>query len=497
MSREHHIQLPRRFRLLLRAASRLVPSEKRREWLNRREAEIWNEWAFYAESDAAGGDVKARLLRRCWGSFADALWLRFDREALGRRLAHVLRSPLLPLTAITLVFLGIAYSSGWFARTRMTYSPLPYAQPEQLVTFSSRGLFLWSSVAPRPGKLAVWQQESKTLQGVAGYRWRTATLWLPGAREASLGEARVTANFFQVLGSKPLLGRTFVPADLESSSAPVVLSHRTWKEQFGSAPDIIGRRLVMDATESAIIGVMPPGFWFLSHETGIWSLWSIEHQTPDKMPRFAGVVGRLAGGVTISDTQNELNVIAARHKVAWRNSRDQLASLPDQIRQPLYYHGVALLLAFLVAFAAAIHYAGSPSWRYWAYFLIKTCLLLAGVAGAVLEFSGATTRSLTGSVDFFRILASGWMCTVACAAVLLWSVVDQRKRCRVCAMGLGLPVTIGSWGSSLFNNASTELLCECGHGALYLPETQSSAAEPERWLSMDDSWKEMFTPEKK
>jgi hypothetical protein len=56
-----------------------------------------------------------------------------------------------------------------------------------------------------------------------------------------------------------------------------------------------------------------------------------------------------------------------------------------------------------------------------------------------------------------------------------------------------MPVTIGSWSSPLLDPVSTELLCEQGHGSLCVPETQSSASEPDRWTALDDSWRELFT----
>ena len=80
-----------------------------------------------------------------------------------------------------------------------------------------------------------------------------------------------------------------------------------------------------------------------------------------------------------------------------------------------------------------------------------------------------------------------------CALATLWCVVDQRKRCPVCLSRLALPVTLGSWSSSLLDPVTTEFVCERGHGSLAMPETAASSAERDRWTEMDESWRDLFT----
>jgi hypothetical protein len=58
---------------------------------------------------------------------------------------------------------------------------------------------------------------------------------------------------------------------------------------------------------------------------------------------------------------------------------------------------------------------------------------------------------------------------------------------------LTLPVRMGSWSSELLDPVSTEMVCERGHGALSVPETQGSASVREHWTALDDSWKQLFT----
>ena len=73
-----------------------------------------------------------------------------------------------------------------------------------------------------------------------------------------------------------------------------------------------------------------------------------------------------------------------------------------------------------------------------------------------------------------------------CALATLWCVADQRKRCPVCLSRLALPVTLGSWSSSLLDPVTTEFVCERGHGSLAMPETDASSAERDGWTGMDE-----------
>jgi hypothetical protein len=70
----------------------------------------------------------------------------------------------------------------------------------------------------------------------------------------------------------------------------------------------------------------------------------------------------------------------------------------------------------------------------------------------------------------------------------IWVFDDQRRRCPECLRRLARPVTMGSWGS-MFEPVTTEFVCDEGHGALSLAE--SEIGEGDRWVSLDASWREL------
>ena len=75
------------------------------------------------------------------------------------------------------------------------------------------------------------------------------------------------------------------------------------------------------------------------------------------------------------------------------------------------------------------------------------------------------------------------VCLLAFGAVLLWSWLDQRLRCRTCLRRLDLPVYMGVLGASLFDPTGVESVCPVGHGALYEPDTGLSDAA---WITLDE-----------
>jgi len=127
-------------------------------------------------------------------------------------------------------------------------------------------------------------------------------------------------SYFEVLGAKPALGRTYtqsewVPGCLDG----VVISDGLWKRQFGSDPQVIGRRVRIDEDPYTVIGVMPPGFRHpgstLDGDVDIWSACGFAAHPFPSPPRrnvrfVAGALGRLKPGITLEQAQRRLDALA-------------------------------------------------------------------------------------------------------------------------------------------------------------------------------------------
>src|ERR1035438_3909087 len=84
-----------------------------------------------------------------------------------------------------------------------------------------------------------------------------------GGDPEMLKGARVSANFLDVLGVRPLLGRAFIPEEDTAGGPPVVMiSSRLWKRRFAADPKLAGKTAILNAVPCAIVGVLPAGFEF-------------------------------------------------------------------------------------------------------------------------------------------------------------------------------------------------------------------------------------------
>ena len=154
-------------------------------------------------------------------------------------------------------------------------------------------------------------------------------------------------------------------------------------------------------------------------------------------------------------------------------------------------HVVPLVLALAIgAVLVAIGRLslGRYGWRYWTYLAAKIAAVIILVPLLWIEGSRWLWNLLTPEV--LRVWVAGFGATLAFIGGFglsaIWVFDDQRRRCPECLRLLLRPVTMGSWGS-MFDPVTTEFLCDEGHGALSLAE--SEIGEGDRWVSLDASWR--------
>jgi hypothetical protein len=132
---------------------------------------------------------------------------------------------------------------------------------------------------------------------------------------------------------------------------------------------------------------------------------------------------------------------------------------------------------------------GRYGWRYWLFLTVKIVAVIVLVPLLWIEGSRWLWNLLTPAV--LRVWVAGLGATLVFLGgfglAAIWIFDDQRRRCPVCLRRLLRPVTMGSW-ASMFEPVTTEFLCDEGHGALSLAE--SEIGEGDRWVSLDSSWRE-------
>jgi len=241
----------------------------------------------------------------------------------------LLKNPSFAVPTILTLALGIGVTSAIFS---VVYGVLlkqtPYQRP-------SRICLIWKSV-PKKNLERDWTSYPTYMdwkRDAASFN-DLATFLRPDGSIINLSEngtveqiqsSKVSSNFFNVLGTPAMLGRTFQPTDLGNDARLAVLSNKFWRERFRSNPRVIGITLRIDDTPFQVIGVMPSGFAFPAKDSQSWSpardtqLW-VPIESDPRWPQFRqfriadafGVVGRLKAGVSTDQAQAEMTVIASK-----------------------------------------------------------------------------------------------------------------------------------------------------------------------------------------
>lgn len=221
-----------------------------------------------------------------------------------------LRAPGFAAAAILCVALGIGANAIIFSVVHgVLMGPLPYSQPERLVTLYdvrpqvSRGQVSWPM-------FWAWRQGTPAFERMAAFIPGGTTLQTEESTEY-LDATRATADYFAVYGVPALLGRTFQQNEDQFGQEPVaVLSERLWRTRLGSDPAVLGRSIKLDGVLHTVVGVMPASF---DESTEVWMPLVAP---PDAQTRTRGFVltvhARLAPGVSLERARAQLKEVAAQ-----------------------------------------------------------------------------------------------------------------------------------------------------------------------------------------
>ncbi|HEU5208915.1 MAG TPA: ABC transporter permease [Longimicrobiales bacterium] len=248
------------------------------------------------------------------------------------------RSPGFTAVAILVIALGIGANTAIFSvLNAVLLRPLPgVAEPSRLAA-----VYTSDYSGPRYGSSSyadyLAMRESGAFEDMASYTPMPFSISLGERAVRGMGEA-VSANYFDVLGVRPLRGRFFLPPEAgPPGSAPVVvLSHGFWQDRLGSADDVIGRTLRINGELLTVIGVAPESFrgalrglridaWIAPGAPA--SLVGGDYDPDARGSRGLLLFGRLAAGATLENSQTRLDGLAAQlhaaYPDAWTDVRDQ------------------------------------------------------------------------------------------------------------------------------------------------------------------------------
>ena len=268
------------------------------------------------------------------------------------------KRPGFTLVAIITLALGIGANTAIFSVVNaVLLRPLPYHESERIMA-------LWPD---RPGssyqgvseaKFVFWKSHTQSFEGLSSSKGVGSGINLSGGAESEfVTGVRVSADFFQVLGVNPFIGRGFTAEeDSPAGKNVVILSHSLWRQHFAGDPSITGKLASLNGDNYVIVGVLPGDFRYESSADLFLPL------RTNPSSRSEGhnytVLGRLKAGVTKAQAQSEMQVIfdqfkEAEPKMLWRGEQGirvepYLASLTTEA-QPLL-----LLLLGAVSFVLLI-----------------------------------------------------------------------------------------------------------------------------------------------
>ena len=252
------------------------------------------------------------------------------------------KSPVFTSTAICVLTLSIGGATLFFALVRsVLLEPLPYRSPEELVVLSldnpaTNTLDQHFTVR----RVEHTRDHAKSFSAVGAFlKWpEVMTLSSAGDPEA-LAAARVSSNFLEVVGTRPMVGRGFVPEeDHPSGRSAVILSEGLWERRFGADPQLTGQVLLLDSRPYTVVGVLPEGFDFPFPEVDVWvTRPSHSSHVPARFWRFVttqDVIARLKPGTTLAQAQSEMDSLNQGYVSMHPNSLDAKAGVTVQV-EPL------------------------------------------------------------------------------------------------------------------------------------------------------------------
>jgi predicted permease len=257
----------------------------------------------------------------------------------GLRLMH--KAPGFTAVVVATFALGIAANAVMFSVINgVLLKPLPYPQPEQLVTLHQSKPNFETGAIPYPNFRDL-QKENGTFSAMAVSRGSGFTLNGVGEPERVSAQL-VSADFFSMLGIKPLLGRTFVPSEDEHGAAPVALiSADLWQRKLGSSPDVLGKGINLDDRSYTIVGIIPTDF---NLRVNIFRQSDVyvpigQWDNPALQNRAVALglhgIGRLKPGVTIEQAQADLDRVmrnlAAAYPATNKNNGAKLIPLKERM----------------------------------------------------------------------------------------------------------------------------------------------------------------------
>ena len=302
-------------------------------------------------------------------------------ENISHALRMMRRNPGFSFLVILILALGIAANTAMFTLLNAALlRPLPYRDPSHLVFLSaidrseggsgSNGGSIGCLSLPHFQLIA---SRNRSFSQIAAFTNENFN-FTRGSEAVQLQAARVSSNFFDVLGVRPVLGRSFLSSESKpGGNLAAILSDDFWRTHFHQDPNVIGQSITLDSRSYTIVGVLPPGFHFglLGTNVQVWAprfdeLNLMTAQQVQIGACYLDAVARLAPGISIAQAQAEMNVLdnaylRERPTLADADPKRPVEVVPLKARLVSGFRSIFFILSTAVAFVLLIACANVAS----------------------------------------------------------------------------------------------------------------------------------------
>src|SRR5262249_27695762 len=237
--------------------------------------------------------------------------MTYHLETLGQDLSYsarrLLKEPGFTLIAVLTLALGIGANAAIFSLINaLILSPPPIVEPDRVAAIWRTPVDKLTDGYVSYLELQDWHQQSRSFDGIAGYKSNGFNVLNEGQAERIEG-MRVTANFLSVLRIRLARGRDFQPQEEKRGAQPVVIiSHQYWQSRLGGDEAALGRQLALNGKSFTVIGILPQDFEFPLIPKGTELVTTIAAEGQNLDERGAQVllaIGRLQSGVSFAQAQ--------------------------------------------------------------------------------------------------------------------------------------------------------------------------------------------------
>ncbi|HEX3742276.1 MAG TPA: ABC transporter permease [Bryobacteraceae bacterium] len=253
------------------------------------------------------------------------------------------------VAAVTLA-IGIGANTAIFSIIdTILLRPLPYANPGQLVTLNE--------TETAPGKYPFagldfvdWKAQNRTFQDMTLFSWPGDMNLNSGGQPERVLALPTEANFFNLLGVKPMLGRTWADGeDQPTKDGVAILAYPLWNGRFAADAHIVGRTIELNSKKYTVIGVMPESFHF-PYQAQLWIPQDMDAKSLGiRGNHWGNAIGRMKPGVTIQAARADLKTVAGRLEKQYPDSNDHIGAAVTSLRDSMVGNSRSSLFLLLGA----------------------------------------------------------------------------------------------------------------------------------------------------